>query len=281
MKMDKKKQTKRKTKQEDLVCAHLGFVYGKETVLSSNSLCFVVCAVVCISLYFAFIVVLVISMGESNSFQQWLHSFWPTLGALGGRETVNKPELAASPRVTQQPRSLCAIITFFMYNVKIRRVTGANLRTDLFLFFLIKKEKKSGLRPFRKLTSSRLCKWCCVPRRPETASSSEPIRSTSIWTLFSSKMPLVLARFWRCCRNATRPESRNQTEIKNDKRIINFFNYFQQKKKTPSRNVHKHFLYSNSSPNSPVMDKSIVLSDECYLVSLQRAMNSNHVLFNF
>lgn len=62
------------------------------------------------------------------------------------------------------------------------------------------------------LTSRRLCKWCCGPRGPMAAPSPEPICSTSIWTLFSSRMPLVLAKFWRCCRNATRPESTNNTK---------------------------------------------------------------------
>lgn len=45
------------------------------------------------------------------------------------------------------------------------------------------------------LTSSRLCKWCCGPMGPMAAPSPDPICSTSIWTLLSSRMPLVLARF--------------------------------------------------------------------------------------
>lgn len=61
------------------------------------------------------------------------------------------------------------------------------------------------------LTSKRLCKWCCGPTGLMAAASPDPICSTSIWTLLSSRMPLVLARFWRCCRNATRPESRRKT----------------------------------------------------------------------
>lgn len=36
-------------------------------------------------------------------------------------------------------------------------------------------------------------------------SSSDLICSYSSWTLFSSKIPLVRARFWRCCLNATIP----------------------------------------------------------------------------
>lgn len=43
--------------------------------------------------------------------QQWLHSLWPRLQAPVGRETVNKPQLAASLGVTQQPG--CLIFFFF------------------------------------------------------------------------------------------------------------------------------------------------------------------------
>lgn len=62
------------------------------------------------------------------------------------------------------------------------------------------------------LTSRRLCKWCCGPMGPIAAPSPDPICSTSIWTLLSSRMPLVLAKFWRCCRNATRPENTDKTK---------------------------------------------------------------------
>ncbi len=32
-----------------------------------------------------------------------------------------------------------------------------------------------------------------------------PPSPNTIWALFSSRKPLVLARFWRCCLNATKP----------------------------------------------------------------------------
>lgn len=49
----------------------------------------------------------------------------------------------------------------------------------------------------------RSCNWVAVDDRE--GSSSDPICSYSNWTLFSSSIPLVLARFWRCCLNATIP----------------------------------------------------------------------------
>lgn len=80
---------------------------------------------VCISVFdwgffVSVIVVLVISTGESDAFQQWLHSFWPGLRAPGGRETVNKLELAASPGVTQ----LFVCDHYFMYNIKSGGMQG-------------------------------------------------------------------------------------------------------------------------------------------------------------
>lgn len=49
----------------------------------------------------------------------------------------------------------------------------------------------------------RSCNWVAVDARE--GSSSDPICSYSNWTLFSSRIPLVRARFWRCCLNATIP----------------------------------------------------------------------------
>lgn len=129
--------------------------------------------------------------------QQWPHSLWPRLQAPVGRETVNKPQLAASLGVTQQPE--CLIFFFFLWRswgegswATVKSVTGFEWRAVWML------------------TSKRLCKWCCCPMGLMAAPSEDPICSTSIWTLLSSRMPLVLARFWRCCRNATRPESRRK-----------------------------------------------------------------------
>lgn len=48
----------------------------------------------------------------------------------------------------------------------------------------------------------RSCNWVAVDVRE---GSSDPICSYSNWTLFSSRIPLVRARFWRCCLNATIP----------------------------------------------------------------------------
>lgn len=129
------------------------------------------------------------------------------LQAPGGQETVNKPQLAASPGVTQQPG--CVFFFFFLVT------RGQDSRWG-WMWQQVLKEKELCVCVFVRdyaagLTSRRLCKWCCGPKGSMVTPSPEPICSTSSWTLFSSRMPLVLAKFWRCCRNATRPESTDES----------------------------------------------------------------------
>lgn len=131
------------------------------------------------------------------------------LQAPGGQETVNKPQLAASPGVTQQPG--CVFFFFFFWWHGVRTVDEAECdnrfwkRRNCVCVCVFVRDYAAGL------TSRRLCKWCCGPKGSMVTPSPEPICSTSSWTLFSSRMPLVLAKFWRCCRNATRPESTDES----------------------------------------------------------------------
>lgn len=65
------------------------------------------CLSLCVSAAWAYWVP-VTTRVESDWLQQWLHSLWPRLQAPGSRaqgngETVNKPQLAASLGITQQP----------------------------------------------------------------------------------------------------------------------------------------------------------------------------------
>lgn len=132
------------------------------------------------------------------------------LQAPGGQETVNKPQLAASPGVTQQPGWVFFFLfIYFFWWHGVRTVDEAECdnrfwkRRNCVCVFV--RDYAAGL------TSRRLCKWCCGPKGSMVTPSPEPICSTSSWTLFSSRMPLVLAKFWRCCRNATRPESTDES----------------------------------------------------------------------
>ena len=209
---------KKKKKGRSCRCKFMFLFTGKPAILSSNGLLSSVslCAYACPS--FCVIAVLVTTMGESDWFQQWLHSFWPRLQAPGGRETVNKPQLAASPGVTQQPGRLL-LFFFFSFSSPIWSQDSRRAKAQNRFYARQRSWSMCLCEHAERLTSKRLCKWCCGPRGSMAAPSPEPICSTSIWTLLSSRMPLVLAKFWRCCRNATRPVRIKKNCYNSSKRI--------------------------------------------------------------
>lgn len=130
---------RQKRKPLDFICLyHCSWFFAwKRKNLSSNgslAVCLCGCISVCVCPSLCVISawaywVPVTTMGKSDWIQQWLHSLWPRLQAPGGWETVNKPQLAASPGVTQQPG--CLFFSSFSKRHEVRIVKGLTLRTGL------------------------------------------------------------------------------------------------------------------------------------------------------
>ena len=215
--MDKRKTT-RSCLPLQLILFVFFFSTGNLLALPSNSplalwvsvlFCVYVCLFLCVIAAWAYWVP-VTTMVKSDWHQQWLHSLWPRFQAPGPRGTGDSKQ--ATVGCLLWGYTTACVPLFFLWPI-----WGEDSRGD-WGWERVWEEKDLEWVWVKgvclcdhavRLTSRRLCKWCCGPRGPMAAPSPEPICSTSIWTLFSSRMPLVLARFWRCCRNATRPESTN------------------------------------------------------------------------